>query len=114
MRATPSPVSDLCCSPVLTAELPEPESRELAGALKVLADPVRLRIVSLIRTADGGEALTRDLVDRLDVGQPTVSHHLGVLFDAGFLRRERRGRETWYAIEPDSFAAISQLLSPDS
>lgn len=56
--------------------------------------------------------MTRDLIERLEVGQPTVSHHLGVLFDAGFVRREHRGRETWYAIESAGFATISQLLDP--
>ena len=104
-------VKDLCCSPVLEAELPEDESQQLAAALRVLADPVRLRIVSLIRSAPGGRALTRDLVERLAVAQPTVSHHLGVLHDAGFLVRERRGRETWYSTEADAFTAISQLLA---
>ena len=113
MRTTTTTgVKDLCCSPVLSAELPEEESQDLAAALRVLADPVRLRIVSLIRAAPDGRTLTRDLVEQLAVAQPTVSHHLGVLHDAGFLVRERRGRETWYATEPDAFAAISQLLAP--
>lgn len=112
MRTTTTGVKDLCCSPVLSAELPEEESQDLASALRVLADPVRLRIVSLVRAAPDGRTLTRDLVEQLAVAQPTVSHHLGVLHDAGFLVRERRGRETWYATEPDAFAAISQLLAP--
>lgn len=107
-------VKDLCCSPVLAGELPEAESLEMAAALRVLADPVRLRIVSLVRAAPGGRAVTRDLVERLAVAQPTVTHHLGVLHDAGFLTRERQGRETWYAIEPDAFAAVSQLLAPQT
>lgn len=108
----PIAVKDLCCSPVLAGELPEAESMELAAALRVLADPVRLRIVSLVRASPDSRAVTRDLVRRLAVAQPTVTHHLGVLHDAGFLVRERRGRETWYAIEPDAFAAVSQLLAP--
>ena len=112
MRTTTTGVKDLCCSPVLAAELPEEESHDLASALRVLADPVRLRIVSLIRAAPDGRALTRDLVARLDVAQPTVSHHLGVLHDASFLVRERQGRETWYATEPDAFSAISPLRAP--
>jgi ArsR family transcriptional regulator len=84
----------------------------LLAALRVLADPVRLRLLKLIRSAPGGRALTRDLVTSLDVSQPTVSHHLGVLHDAGFVVRERDGRETWYSIEDDSFRAISRLLAP--
>lgn len=106
------PVQVLCCSPVLSEELPEEESVELAAALKVLAEPTRLRLVSLIRSAPGGRALTRDLVDRLHVAQPTVSHHLGLLHQAGFVRREHHGRETWYSVEPDAFATVSQLLQP--
>ena len=111
-ESTISTVRTLCCSPVLAGELPARESRELAAALKVLADPVRLRLLGLIRSAPDGRALTRDLVAPLDVSQPTISHHLGVLYDAGFVERERDGRETWYSIEPDSFSTICQLLDP--
>ncbi|RYV49651.1 ArsR family transcriptional regulator [Pengzhenrongella frigida] len=107
-----SSVKSMCCSPVLAGALTAPESQELALALKVLADPVRLRLLGLIRSTPGGRALTRDLVESLDVTQPTISHHLGVLFDAGFVEREREGRETWYSIEPDSFTTICQLLDP--
>ena len=113
MRATAvSTVRSICGSPVLVGELTTAEAHELAAALKVLADPLRLRLVSLIRAAPQDRVVTRDLIERLEVGQPTVSHHLGVLFDAGFVRREHRGRETWYAIESASFATISQLLDP--
>ena len=113
-ESTISPVRSLCCSPVLSGALLGPlEAEQLAAALKVLADPVRLRLLGLIRSAPQGRALTRDLVGSLDVSQPTISHHLGVLFDAGFVERERDGRETWYSIEPDSFTTICQLLDPD-
>lgn len=109
---TVPPVRALCCSPVLSEELPETESVDLAAALKVLAEPTRLRIVSLVRSAPGGRTTTRDLVERLRVAQPTVSHHLGLLHQAGFVRREHSGRETWYSVEPDAFATVSQLLQP--
>jgi ArsR family transcriptional regulator len=108
-----SSVKAMCCSPVLAGALTAGESQELAAALKVLADPVRLRLLGLIRSAPGGRALTRDLVGPLEVTQPTISHHLGVLFDAGFVEREREGRETWYSIDPDSFTTICQLLEPN-
>lgn len=114
LEVIPAPVSALCCSPVLAGELPSAESQDLASALRVLADPARLRLVSLIRSSADSRALTRDLVERLGLSQPTVSHHLGVLFDAGFVRREREGRETWYSIEPDAFRAVVQLLDPDA
>ena len=111
-ESTISSVRSLCCSPVLAGALPVADSQELAAALKVLADPVRLRLLGLIRSAPRGRAVTRDLVASLDVSQPTISHHLGVLFDAGFVERERSGRETWYSIDADSFATICQLLDP--
>ena len=111
-ESTMSTVRALCCSPVLSGELPAQDAQELATALKVLADPVRLRLLGLIRSAPDGRAVTRDLVEPLEVSQPTVSHHLGVLFDAGFVERERDGRETWYSIASDSFSTICQLLDP--
>ncbi len=110
-ECSPSRVRDLCCSPLLEAELPTQAARDLAAALKVLADPVRLRLLSLIRAAPGRRALTRTLVASLDVTQPTVTHHLGVLYDAGFVVREREGRETWYSLEPDSFQVLSRLFA---
>ena len=111
-EATITTLREMCCSPVLAEPLPEPAASELATALKVLADPVRLQLLSLIRAAESGRAVTRDLVTSLHVSQPTVSHHLGVLHDAGFVERERDGRETWYSIVPDSFQTIRQLLDP--
>lgn len=104
-------IAHLCCSPVLDGPLPEPEAADLAMGLKVLADPARLRILGMIRQAPGRRARTRDLVARLGLTQPTVSHHLGTLFDAGFLTRERDGRETWYGIVPASFEAVCQVFS---
>lgn len=105
-------VGDLCCSPVLQAELQPGEATVLAGALKVLADPARLRLLSLIRSAAGGRATTVVLADRLGLTQPTVTHHLGALLDAGFLERERDGRQTWYWVNTDGLQAIRQLLDP--
>lgn len=105
-------VGDLCCSPVLQAELQPEEALVLAGALKVLADPARLRLLSLIRSAEGGRATTGALASRLGLTQPTVTHHLGALFDAGFVERERDGRQTWYWVNTDGLQAIQQLLEP--
>nr|WP_300149876.1 metalloregulator ArsR/SmtB family transcription factor [Propionicimonas sp.] len=110
--ARPLRVGDLCCSPVLQAELQPDEALVLAGALKVLADPARLRLLSLIRSAEGGRAMTSVLADRLGLTQPTVTHHLVALFDAGFLERERDGRQTWYWVNAEGLQAIRQLLDP--
>lgn len=105
-------VGDLCCSPVLQAALEPADARVLAGALKVLADPARLRLLSLIRSADGGRATTGVLAAELGLTQPTVTHHLGALFEAGFLERERDGRQTWYWVNSDGLQTIRQLLDP--
>mgnify|MGYP000864533716 FL=1 len=105
-------VGELCCSPVLQAPLEPDDALALASALKVLADPARLRLLSLIRSADGGRATTGALAEQVRLTQPTVTHHLGALFDAGFLERERDGRQTWYWVDTDALQAIRQLLDP--
>ena len=105
-------VSDLCCSPVLQAPLEPDDALALAGALKVLADPGRLRLLSLSRSSADGRATTGVLADQLGLTQPTVTHHLGALYDAGFVERERDGRQTWYWVNPDALEAIQQLLDP--
>ena len=105
-------VSELCCSPVLQAPLEPHDALALVGALKVLADPARLRLLSLIRSSVDGRATTGVLADELGLTQPTVTHHLGALYDAGFVERERAGRQTWYWVNPDALQAIQQLLDP--
>ena len=105
-------VGDLCCSPVLQAALEPADAQVLAGALKVLAEPARLRLLSLIRSAEGGRATTGVLAEELGLTQPTITHHLGALFDAGFLERERDGRQTWYWVNTDGLQTIRQLLDP--
>jgi ArsR family transcriptional regulator, arsenate/arsenite/antimonite-responsive transcriptional repressor len=108
----PTPVSELCCSPVLAGPLTPEAADDLAAALKVVADPARLRLLGLIRAQPGGEACTCDLTEPLGLTQPTVSHHLKVLFEAGFVERERRGRQTYYRIATDSLSVLSQVLDP--
>lgn len=108
-----SPIAALCCDPVLSGPLPEQEAEDLAAGLRVLADPVRLRILGMVRQAPGHRARTSDLAGRLGVTQPTVSHHLGQLHEAGFLARERDGRQTWYSVVPASFEAVRQVFALD-
>lgn len=105
-------VGELCCSPVLQAPLGSDDAIALATALKVLADPARLRLLSLIRSAEGGRATTGVLAELVGLTQPTVTHHLVALFDAGFVERERDGRQTWYWVNSDALQAIQQLLDP--
>lgn len=105
-------VGELCCSPVLQAPLGSDDAIALATALKALADPARLRLLSLIRSAEGGKATTGVLAELVGLTQPTVTHHLVALFDAGFVERERDGRQTWYWVNSDALQAIQQLLDP--
>jgi ArsR family transcriptional regulator, arsenate/arsenite/antimonite-responsive transcriptional repressor len=103
---------ETCCTPVTGSVLTEDAAVELADALKVLADPARLRLLSLVAASDTGEACACDLVEPLDRSQPTVSHHLSLLVDAGFLTREKRGRWAWYRVDRDRLHALGALISP--
>ena len=100
----------MCCAPVTDGVLSEVEAEELAALLKVLADPARLRLLSMVAAADAGEACACDLVTPLGRSQPTVSHHLSLLVDAGLLTREKRGRWAWYQVVPERLAAVRAAL----
>jgi ArsR family transcriptional regulator len=102
------PVAD-CCDPVLETPLDEEQAALIAGWFKALADPARLRLLSLIAARD--ETCACDLVEPLGVSQPTVSHHLKVLFQAGLVDRERRGRWVYYRARPESLGVLSRVLS---
>ena len=99
-----------CCEPVFDAPLSEADAADLAGAFKVLADPARLRLFSLIASS-GGEVCACDLVEPLGRSQPTVSHHLSVLHDAGLVEREKRGRWVWYRAVPARLAVLRDALA---
>ena len=103
---------ELCCAPLTAGVLDEHEAEELAGLLKVLADPARLRLLSLVAAAPEGEACACDLVEPVGRSQPTVSHHLSLLVDAGLLTREKRGKWAWYRIVPERLAALRDALGP--
>ena len=99
-----------CCAPVVEAALSEEEAVELAELFKALADPARLRALSMVANAPDGEVCACDLVEPLERSQPTVSHHMAVLVDAGFVTREKRGRWAWYRLVPERLATISRAL----
>jgi ArsR family transcriptional regulator len=105
-------VLEMCCAPMTAAGLGEPEATELADLFKVLADPARLRLLSMVANADGGEACACDLVEPLGRSQPTVSHHLSMLVDAGLLTREKRGRWAWYRLVPERLEQLRAALAP--
>lgn len=99
-----------CCSPVLRAPLSEAQSVELARVFKAIADPVRLRLLSLIASHAGGEACVCDLTDAFDLTGPTISHHLKVLREAGIIDGERRGTWIYYRVRPESLRTLSSVL----
>ncbi len=113
MSAPATPV-DLaaCCTPLSGGLLDDEAARRLAGMFKALADPARVRLVSLISSAAEGEACVCDLTAPLGLAQPTVSHHLRLLVDAGVLTREQRGRWAYYRVVPETLAALSRALVP--
>lgn len=102
---------ETCCEPVLASALSEAEAEDLAAAFKVLADPARLRLLSMVANADDDEACVCDLVEPIGRSQPTVSHHLSVLADAGLVVREKRGRWAYYRVVPERLAVLRDALS---
>lgn len=103
---------DACCQPLLTAALDEPGALELASAFKALADPVRLRLLSLIAAAPEGTACSCDLEEPVGKSQPTVSHHLSILADAGLITKEKVGRWVNCTVVPERLGALRDVLSP--
>jgi ArsR family transcriptional regulator len=107
--ATVEPVA--CCAPLLASPLPPAEAEELAGAFKALADPVRLRLLSLIANAPEGTACSCDLEEPVGKSQPTVSHHLSVLADAGLITKEKLGRWVNCTIVPERLEELRAVLA---
>ena len=104
-----TPVSTgLCCSPITSAPLADSEAVELATVLKALADPVRLRLVSIIAAA--GEGCACDFPEAVGKSQPTVSHHLTQLVNAGILTREKRGKWAWFKVNQERFDSLCACL----
>ena len=101
---------ELCCAPLLRSALDEKQASDLADVLKALADPVRLRLVSIIGTAESGEVCACDLPVLVDRTQPTVSHHLSLLVRAGVLEREQRGKWAWFRLRRERLAAVGDAL----
>ncbi|GAA4554772.1 metalloregulator ArsR/SmtB family transcription factor [Amycolatopsis samaneae] len=103
---------DACCSPLAREPLSEEQSVELAKLFKAMADPVRLRLLSLIASHAGGEACVCDLTDAFDLTGPTISHHLKVLRESGLITGERRGTWVYYRVHPEVLARLSAVLVP--
>jgi ArsR family transcriptional regulator len=105
-------VFEECCAPVTAGVLDESDAEDLALAFKALADPARLRLLSMVAAAESGEACACDLVEPVGRSQPTVSHHLSMLVDAGLLTRERRGKWAWYRLVPERLESLQAALAP--
>ncbi|MFC4116719.1 ArsR/SmtB family transcription factor [Nonomuraea zeae] len=101
-----------CCAPIARAPLSEADAADLATLLKAVADPVRLRLLSMIGSHAGGEACVCDLTDAFDLTAPTISHHLKVLRTAGLIGGERRGTWVYYWIIPEQVARLGALFAP--
>ncbi|MDN5790826.1 MAG: metalloregulator ArsR/SmtB family transcription factor [Micrococcales bacterium] len=100
-----------CCGGPRRAPLERAEADELAVLLKAVADPVRLQLLSIIRAANGHSACVCDLTPAVGLSQPTVSHHLKVLTEAGLLTRERRGPWAWFTLVPERLAQVGRIFA---
>jgi len=108
---TLSPVETVaCCSPLLSEPLSTEHAERVAPLLKALADPVRLRLLSLVAAHADQEACVCDLNDAFELSQPTISHHLKVLHEVGLLGRSKRGTWVYYKIRPDVLSDVADLL----
>jgi ArsR family transcriptional regulator, arsenate/arsenite/antimonite-responsive transcriptional repressor len=109
-----SDVSGCDAAPLVREPLSGEAAVELAGMLKALSDPVRLRLLSVVASHSGGEACVCDISVGIDLTQPTISHHLKVLRTAGLLDRERRGSWVYYRVVPEALQKLSLVLGADS
>ena len=100
-----------CCTPVVREVIQPTEAEVLASGFKALADPARLRLISLVAAHQGAEACVCELTDPVGLSQPTVSHHLKILVDAGILTREQRGKWAYYRLVPDALNALAALIA---
>ena len=103
-----------CCSPLTQEPLTQEQAAQAAVLLKAMADPVRLRLMSLVASYEGGEACVCDLNDAFELSQPTISHHLKVLHDNGLLDREKRGVWVYYRLRRDALAGLASLIGDPS
>ena len=103
------PIGEPCCEPVVYPETDRRHAERMAGVAKALGDPIRLQLVDVLRRHPG-QACVCELVPLFDLSQPTVSHHLKVLRDAGIIGSERRGLWSFYYVNPDSMEELSKWL----
>ena len=106
-----SPVDTVaCCSPLTREPLSQQAAEQIAPLLKAIADPARLRLLSLVASHENGEACICDLNEAFDLSQPTISHHLKVLHEVGLLDRDKRGVWVFYRVRPEALAGLATLI----
>ena len=108
--SSPATRDALCCAPLTRDPISREDAERVAPLLKAIADPVRLRLLSLVAAGADGEACVCDLNEAFDLSQPTISHHLKVLHEAGLLDREKRGVWVHYRVRPEALSALATLL----
>ena len=109
-NAKPKPITKVCCGTARDIPLSESDAAELSSVFAALSDPVRLRLLSIISSAPDGEVCACDLVAPIGKSQPTVSHHLRILFEAGLVEREKRGVWVWYRAVPERLDSLASRL----
>jgi ArsR family transcriptional regulator len=101
-----------CCSPLTGGALDDAQAERLALMFKALGDPTRVKLVSLIAATETGEACICDLTEPVGLTQPTVSHHMKLLAEAGLVTREQRGKWAYYRVDTDTLRAVARAVSP--
>ena len=101
----------MCCAPVRVDVLDEGQAELLAQSFSALADPIRLRLLSIVAASGADEVCACDLVEPSGRSQPTVSHHMKILVDAGLIERDKRGLWVWYRIVPSRLEALRAVLA---
>ena len=99
-----------CCTPLAREPMTAEQAEQVVPMLKALADPVRLRLMSMVMSREGGEACACELLPAFELSQPTISHHLKVLHESGLLERDKRGVWVYYRARPDAVAAMGALF----
>jgi ArsR family transcriptional regulator len=110
-QGLPTTQTEPCCTPLVRSPLTQEWAGDLARMFKALGDPVRLRMLSLVASHAGGEACVCEILPAFDLSQPTISHHLKVLREAGLLQCERRGTWVYYWVVPSALAQLSAVLA---
>lgn len=106
-----SPVDAVaCCSPLMREPLSQEHAEQIAPMVKALGDPVRLRLLSLIAACQDNEACVCDLNDAFDLSQPTISHHLKLLHEAGLLERDKRGVWVFYRVRTEALQTLAGFI----